>query len=102
MELRGIGPFATRFTIDFDRLSVAGIYLLDGPTGSGKSTIIDAITWALYGSVAGGEDDTGQGSQNATDHVCQCNNALGIDAGVMRRLIVTAHSIHAAAKGSTG
>lgn len=49
LELQGIGPFASQFTIDFDRLSVAGIYLLDGPTGSGKSTIIDAITWALYG-----------------------------------------------------
>ena len=60
LELRGIGPFATRFTIDFDRLSVAGIYLLDGPTGSGKSTLIDAITWALYGSVAGGEDSTSE------------------------------------------
>ena len=58
LELQGIGPFASQFTIDFDRLSVAGIYLLDGPTGSGKSTIIDAITWALYGSVAGGEDST--------------------------------------------
>ncbi|MFT0847463.1 SMC family ATPase [Actinomycetaceae bacterium L2_0104] len=58
LELRGIGPFASRFSIDFDRLSVAGIYLLDGPTGSGKSTIIDAITWALYGSVAGGDDST--------------------------------------------
>ncbi len=58
LELRGIGPFASHFTINFDRLSVTGIYLLDGPTGSGKSTIIDAITWALYGSVAGGEDST--------------------------------------------
>ena len=60
LELRGIGPFASRFSIDFDRLSVAGIYLLDGPTGSGKSTIIDAITWALYGSVAGGDDSTSE------------------------------------------
>ncbi len=58
LELRGIGPFAGHHTIDFDRLSVAGLYLLEGPTGSGKSTIIDAITWALYGAVAGGDDST--------------------------------------------
>ncbi len=60
LELRGIGPFAACYTIDFDKLSVAGIYLLDGPTGSGKSTIIDAITWALYGGVAGGNDSTSE------------------------------------------
>lgn len=60
LELRGIGPFAACYTIDFDKLSVAGIYLLDGPTGSGKSTIIDAITWALYGGVAGGNDLTSE------------------------------------------
>lgn len=58
LELQGIGPFASKYTVDFDRLSVSGIYLLDGPTGSGKSTIIDAITWALYGGVAGGNDST--------------------------------------------
>jgi len=58
LSLRGIGPFGGSVSIDFDRLSVGGLYLLDGPTGSGKSTIIDAITWALYGGVAGGEDST--------------------------------------------
>ncbi|WP_188043357.1 AAA family ATPase [Changpingibacter yushuensis] len=58
VEICGIGPFAGRSVIDFDKLSVNGLYLLDGPTGSGKSTIIDSITWALYGKVAGGGDST--------------------------------------------
>ena len=44
VEICGIGPFAGRSVIDFDKLSVNGLYLLDGPTGSGKSTIIDSIT----------------------------------------------------------
>lgn len=58
LELAGIGPFAATYTIDFDALTAGGLFLLDGPTGSGKSTIIDAITWGLYGAVAGGRDST--------------------------------------------
>ena len=58
LSMRAIGPFAGEYTIDFDQVTASGLYLLDGPTGSGKSTIIDAITWGLYGSVAGGEDSS--------------------------------------------
>lgn len=58
LELRGIGPFGDTETIDFDRLSASGLFLMEGPTGAGKSTLIDAIVWALFGSVAGGSDST--------------------------------------------
>lgn len=58
LELSGIGPFPSRHSIDFDPLTAGGLFLLEGPTGSGKSTIIDAVTWALYGTVAGGKDST--------------------------------------------
>lgn len=49
----GIGPFVTAYTIDFDEFRDAGLFLLEGPTGSGKSTVIDAIVFALYGGLAG-------------------------------------------------
>lgn len=52
MEFRGIGPFSGRHVIDFDALGAGGIFLLEGPTGAGKSTIIDSVTFALYGQVA--------------------------------------------------
>ena len=52
LELRAIGPYPDRVVIDFAALAASGVFLLEGPTGSGKSTIIDAITFALYGSVA--------------------------------------------------
>ncbi|HET7397409.1 MAG TPA: SMC family ATPase [Intrasporangium sp.] len=52
LEMTAIGPFAGTETIDFARVGRAGLFLLEGPTGSGKSTIIDAITFALYGRVA--------------------------------------------------
>ncbi|MEE1650776.1 SMC family ATPase [Brachybacterium sp. J144] len=53
LRLTGIGPFAGTVEIDFAALGASGTFLLEGPTGSGKSTILDAIVYALYGQVAG-------------------------------------------------
>ncbi len=53
LELAAFGPFAGPQEIDFDRLAGAGLFLLEGPTGAGKSTVLDAITFALYGGLAG-------------------------------------------------
>ena len=53
LRLTGIGPFAGTVSIDFAALGAGGMFLLEGPTGSGKSTILDAIVYALYGQVAG-------------------------------------------------
>ncbi len=52
LEMTAIGPFAGTEVIDFATIGRGGLFLLEGPTGSGKSTIIDAITFALYGKVA--------------------------------------------------
>ena len=59
LQLQAFGPYATGQRIDFDLLASSGLFLLEGPTGAGKSTILDAITFALYGGLAGegsGED----------------------------------------------
>ena len=55
LELTAFGPYAREQRIDFARLSSSGLFLLEGPTGSGKTTILDAITFALYGGLAGDE-----------------------------------------------
>ncbi|NMR20287.1 AAA family ATPase [Cellulomonas fimi] len=55
LTLQALGPFAGRHTIDFEQLGASGLFLLEGPTGAGKSTIIDAIVFALYGKVASAE-----------------------------------------------
>ena len=56
MRIVGIGPFAGAHTIDFTAFEDSGLFLLEGPTGAGKSTLIDAITFALYGDVARTKD----------------------------------------------
>lgn len=53
LEIQAFGPFAERQHIDFDALTEQGLFLLNGPTGAGKSSVLDAICYALYGSVPG-------------------------------------------------
>nr|WP_241429087.1 SMC family ATPase [Agrococcus sp. ARC_14] len=50
LELAAFGPFRERFEIDFASFDADGLYLIAGPTGAGKSTILDAVAYALYGS----------------------------------------------------
>ncbi|NED95578.1 SMC family ATPase [Phytoactinopolyspora alkaliphila] len=54
LTFAALGPFRDQQHIDFGELTAGGLFLLDGPTGAGKSTIIDAVVFALYGQVAGG------------------------------------------------
>ena len=58
LTMDAVGPFPGHEVIDFEAFSDAGCFLLSGPTGAGKSTIIDAIVFALYGKVSGGRDSS--------------------------------------------
>jgi exonuclease SbcC len=53
LEVTAFGPFADTVAVDLDALSEAGLFLLTGPTGAGKSSVLDAICFALYGDVPG-------------------------------------------------
>ncbi|MGW2270826.1 AAA family ATPase [Streptomyces yangpuensis] len=59
LAVTAFGPFAEPQTIDFDALSGAGIFLLHGPTGAGKTSVLDAVCYALYGSVPGARQAPG-------------------------------------------
>ncbi|HYH77926.1 MAG TPA: SMC family ATPase, partial [Arthrobacter sp.] len=65
LSIAAFGPFAGTEEIDFDRLSAHGLFLLNGPTGAGKTSVLDAICFALYGSVPGARQD---GKRLRSDH----------------------------------
>ena len=57
LKISGFGPYADTQEVDFDRLGDKGLYLITGDTGAGKTTIFDAITFALFGKASGDTRD---------------------------------------------
>ncbi|GGN52321.1 nuclease SbcCD subunit C [Streptomyces albiflavescens] len=67
LDITAFGPFGGAQKVDFDELSAAGLFLLHGPTGAGKTSVLDAVCYALYGAVPGARQ-SGQGLGLRSDH----------------------------------
>lgn len=55
LSIQAFGPFSGKEVIDFTKLGPSPLFLINGPTGAGKSSILDAICYALYGETTGSE-----------------------------------------------
>ena len=70
LVISAFGPYKDRVEIDFSKLGESGIFLITGDTGSGKTTIFDALSFSLFGEASGSRrDNTGFRSDFASDEV---------------------------------
>ncbi len=65
LEVQAFGPFAERVALDVDDLTAGGLFLVHGPTGSGKTSLLDAVCFALYADVPGSRSSQSLRSHHA-------------------------------------
>lgn len=73
LEMNAFGPFKDQVVIDFREFNQSSLFLLTGPTGAGKTTIFDAISYVLYGSASGeAREESSLKSDYASDEEAIC------------------------------
>src|SRR5665647_506776 len=82
--MQAFGPYAGVQTLDFADLRGAGFFLITGPTGAGKTTVLDAMSFALYGDTSGGAESEG-GRSGAAAGVAVEGERHGVEDGRLAR-----------------
>ncbi|WBL16191.1 AAA family ATPase [Sutcliffiella sp. NC1] len=80
LTIAGLHSFREKQTIDFEALCEGGVFGIFGPTGSGKSSILDAMTLALYGKVERASNNT-QGIMNHAENVLEVSFLFELENG---------------------
>lgn len=98
LQIQALGPFGGRESIDFDALGAHGLFLMHGPTGSGKTSVLDAVCLAVFGAVPGSR--RGQADRLMSDHAQPGSTPrVRLEFTVAgRRLRITRTPAHLAAK----
>ncbi len=81
LKMQAFGPYVEMQTVDFERLAEKGMFLIKGPTGSGKTTIFDAMTFALYGGSSGDDSRSRVGRNDLEEW--RCNQAASTLATIV-------------------
>jgi exonuclease SbcC len=84
LSIQAFGPFAGKEEIDFRKLGSYPLFLINGPTGAGKSSILDAICFALYAHTTGAERDPQQMRCDHSDPSLPCEVSLEFSLGDKR------------------
>ncbi len=90
ITVQAFGSYATSARIDFRLLDEHHLFLVCGPTGSGKTTLFDAISFALYGETSGGERDGAQMRSDLADPLLPTEVALDFALGERRYRVLRA------------
>ena len=81
LTMRAFGPYAGEQRLDFRELGNAGLFLIHGPTGAGKTMILDAICFALYGETSGGD-----GEREMRSDIPECHDEAFRSKGATRQV----------------
>ena len=102
LEFTAFGSYPGTETVNFGTLTELGLYVVTGPTGSGKTTIFDAMAYALYGEVPGARDKGDVRSQHAhADATCSVVFHFAVD-GVEYRVERTPEQFRPRLRGGSG
>lgn len=81
LTLKAFGPFNQEQHIDFTELAAESLFMISGPTGSGKTTIFDAITFALYGEASGELRNSDQFKSDYAEPGEECSVSFSFRSG---------------------
>jgi exonuclease SbcC len=84
LTIQAFGPFAGKEEVDFTKLGNNPLFLINGPTGAGKSSILDAICFALYSQTTGAERDPQQMRCDHSKPAIPCEVSLEFMLGTKR------------------